>query len=502
MKRSTVILLLLTIAAAVGWVASRVMKAERNRPPNIILIGIDTLRADALGCYGAPPGRTPAIDRLAEEGVVFTAAYAASGWTLPSFASIMTGLYPPAHGATSDDHAIPATVATLAEQLTEAGYQTAAFTGGGWVSADYGFGQGFGVFEASGRPTTLAERISRAGRWRRERAAEDDGAPYFLFLHAYDPHDPYAPAERPTPEGDFVPPQVLALISRLFDQDTALTPTQAIVTAYTYPIQRPGVGHGVRQSLEALSAKGDTPIEQRWQHEADFAGAVRWLHANYEAEVAELDAAIAALVQSLEASGERDNTVVVVMSDHGEAFMEHGRLEHRHVDPPVVRVPLIVSLPPRLRAGEASRVEDVVSGADILPTLLDYAGRKPSGPVQGRTLRGLIQGEAAPPVPAPSFVEIKTLTEESSIRFQRHRLIVGGPRDPNGTGALFDLATDQDERVDLAEQQPDLHRKLMEMLENLRDQSLALGTQFGSDRVGDLDPETRQRLIELGYLGN
>lgn len=413
----------------------------------------------------------------------------------------MTGLYPPAHGATTDKSGIPNEISTLAEQLAAENYRTAAFTGGGWVSSDYGFDQGFSVFDSSGKPTTLAERVSKATTWLRTRSPEEVSDPFFLFLHAYDPHDPYSPKRRPTPEDDFIPPPVLQLAPRLFKHDLDLTPTEAIVTAFTYPVQKPGMGHGVRQSLDTLSDKTDPSIEERWQQEEDFEGAVRWLRANYDAEVAELDRSIANLWTSLETEGLLEDTVIVLVSDHGEAFMEHGRLEHRHVDRPVVHVPLIVWLPERLRSdSDQRRVDEVVSGVDLLPTILDYAGRKVAEVTQGRTLRELIVGEATPPVPALSFVDVETLGNESSLRFGAHRLVVGGPRDPDMKGMLFDAIADTAETSELSATEPELHQKMLRMLEHLRDQSVALGTQFGPNRVNELDPETRRRLIQLGYL--
>lgn len=500
MRSRTVTLSVVGLAATVAAVVA-FWRAGRTRPPNIVVVAIDTLRADALGCYGGPAGRTPAIDRLAADGYVFDAATAAAGWTLPSFGSLLTGLYPPAHGATRDDLALSDATTTFAERLRDAGYATAAFTGGGWVAAEFGFAQGFDRFDAARRPTNLAERVERAKVWLRERAPDDD-APFLLFVHAYDPHDPYAPDPRPGPPDGYLPPPVLSLAPRLYELDETLTPSEAIVTAFTYPGDRQGLSHSIRGALERLSATDDAPIEERWREEADFAGALGWMRRNYDAEVAVADRAVAALLDALAQAGELEDTLVVLLSDHGEAFMEQGRLEHRHVDPGVARVPLVVRPPPRLRTRDpGARVEDVVSGADLFPTLLDYAGLRPASPIQGRSLRPAIDGAALPPAPAACFVDLPGRAEEASLRQGRHRLVVGGPRDPERRGRLYDVAADPDEQHDLAAREPELHRRMRDALDELRAQSGRLREQHEPIALDELDPETRAHLRALGYLG-
>ena len=164
-----------------------VLPAPAKNPHGIILISLDTLRADHLGCYGYQRNTSPSIDAFARESIVFENAVVQSPWTLPSHMSIMTSLYPSFHGVTNKSSRLADEHTTLAELLQESGYQTAAFTDGGLVSGEFGFNQGFDVYEDEW--IGIANILPKAEKWLDNNASK----PFFLFIHCYDIHEPYNP---------------------------------------------------------------------------------------------------------------------------------------------------------------------------------------------------------------------------------------------------------------------------------------------------------------------
>ena len=190
-------LALLTALFLYAWRGPAIKPKQRL---NLILLSIDTLRADRLGAYGYKRDTTPAIDRFAKQSVVFEQTVAASSWTIPSHVSLFTGLYPSSHSVTSTSRKIPQEIPTLTEILKKEGYRTFAFTGGGNMDSRIGFGRGFEMYtvrehEQGGKLKGLASSIARAEESLRSVSADQ---PYFLFLHTYDVHCPY---EAPAPYG-------------------------------------------------------------------------------------------------------------------------------------------------------------------------------------------------------------------------------------------------------------------------------------------------------------
>jgi arylsulfatase A-like enzyme len=316
----------------------------------LVLISVDTLRADHLGAYGYARPTSPFFDRLASRGTLFEWAIVQLPGTLPSHMSMFTGLYPAEHGVYPPDSVLAADVPTLPEVLRANGWRTAGFTEGGYVDGRYGFARGFEEFEDEVRLLESDIEIT-FGRGLEFLRRLDGSERFFLFLHTYVVHDPYYPPEPyaglfwdgPPPAGAFDPTG-----PNLAEVNRGLRPVDADTAAY----------------LTAL-----------------YDGSIRYL-----------DDQLAAFVGELESLGLDDETTLVVTSDHGEEFLEHGKLVHTQVYQENVRVPLLV-LEPGRSAG--ARVGALVESVDLAPTLWELAGVSAPPAVSGRSLVHLLRDPGA-----------------------------------------------------------------------------------------------------------
>ena len=362
--------------------------------PNLLLVSVDCLRADHVGCYGYDRATTPHIDALAAAGVRFERCLSTSSWTLPAHLSMLTGLPVSAHGVDDDRHwgrtddrgnPIPPPLrgTFVAETLSRAGYRTAGFHTWKYLEPQFGFGPGFGIWERLGH--TFYSHPVVGPEWERLRAANDEagmkalyeahpdlfdaarpgapetvdraigwlgsergGAPFFLFVHLFDVHDPYHPPE--------------PFRSR-FDPD------------YEGPID----GHNVTSADSPV--RGDMPARD-----------LEHLIALYDGALAFVDQEIGRLLASLEALGLAEDTLVVVTADHGEEFFDHGHKTHRRqLYLESVAVPLVMRWPAGLPAGRT--VEGNVGLVDLVPTLCSAAGIEPGAPTPGIDLLPLARGE-------------------------------------------------------------------------------------------------------------
>ena len=310
-------------------------------PPNVLLVSIDTLRADRLGCYGHGRDTTPALDRLARERAVrFARAVAEAPWTLPSHVTMLSGLHPLSHGVRKPDLAPSDEVALLAERLRGSHYSF-AITDGGWISEHWGFARGFDSFQA--RDQDIDRSVEQVLEYVRHRR---DKGPWFGFLHTYDVHCPYDPP--PPYAGRFASPEA-------------------------EPIEVAG-----RCGNPDFNSMHVTP------------GQARYLSDRYDEDVRRVDDALGVLFEALGALDLWKDTVVIVTSDHGEEFLEHGQIGHeRTLSEEALAIPLLVAAP-----GVAPRVvEEVVGLADLVPTVLELAGRVREGRLDGRSLVPLLRGE-------------------------------------------------------------------------------------------------------------
>jgi arylsulfatase len=335
---------------------------RRPEPQNLIVIVIDALRADRLGCYGRGLPTSPAIDRIASEGVLFEQAMAQCSFTPPAMASLLTGRYVPSHGLLGWESRLAAAETTLAEVLQSAGYRTATFVFLRLLSR-HGLNQGFNRGEELVEP---AERVTELAREWIEKAPEEK---FFLFLHLYDVHRPYEPR---------------APYDTLFDP------------GYTGDID------GSNATLAAIQSgeRATTPEDERH------------LEALYDGEVRQTDDVLAEFFTWLETRGLLDTSILVITADHGEMLAERPEpwLRYTH-DPslydPVMRIPLIVRAPGKVARGV--RIPEQVRQIDIMPSVLALLGVAPPRGVEGEPFfaRGgaLRVGDRGAP-PRPAFADV------------------------------------------------------------------------------------------------
>lgn len=430
---------------------------DRPPSPSFILVSLDATRADHLGAYGYERDTTPFLDSLALRGVLFEQAVAPSLNTLISHASLLTGLPAWAHGATYGNGGLPLhdNFTSLAEDLAAAGYLTAAFVAhGDWLTAEMGFAQGFGTFSTGYRTAEVV--LAEAAAWL---DGVPPGVPYFLFLHLYDAHSDYEGRPYGAPE---------PFLGRWADPE--------------WQEERGGSDY--------LAAVNDGEIE------IGPAEAVR-LRDQYDEGLAYVDDQLRRFFAGVDPDT-RDRTWTFIVADHGEAFLEHGKVLHATLHDEVVRVPFIVAPPPggRPTFRVPARVERQVRLVDVRPTLLSLADLAPPAGSQGVDLRPCLE---APDEPRACPSEPATLYR-GGLRHDGHKLL----RTPTGS-SLYDLAADPAERDDLGgradlwRRQRGMQRLLTRLVaeqETLRDRVLA-----GAELVApSADPEAGERLRALGYL--
>jgi arylsulfatase A-like enzyme len=465
-------------------------------PFNVVVVLIDTLRADHLGAYGYARPTSPNFDALAHDSVVFDGTTAQAAWTKPSVASLMTGVYVHKHGVVSNRDALGDAQPTLAEELRARGYQTAAFSANPWITPEFRFDRGFDEFEsgrAMGAQLTslykLLRRLDRAlgargvpanvsgwafwgssgnlGNAERDRLLTNAAVkwiasrgrnPYFLYVHLIGAHDPYdppveyvrrfrEPAWDGTVDHKIPPPRV----QTVFDTANALA-------------------------------------------EAERAALI----AQYDGAIAFADAQLGRLVEALRRAGTLDRTLIVVTADHGEEFYEHRNWRHgNQLYNEVVHVPLLFRLPGRL---PAARRADLSMLVDVLPTIADLVDGGPPGKgLDGYAL--FAQPDGRPPRPA--FAEhwwfeggtyVSRMVRQGTLKLQESRDEARGQE----RSELYDLAGD-------ASEQRNLLANPGAVSENGMGELQALLARFG-DRVSvasavavDVDQSTKERLRQLGY---
>jgi arylsulfatase A-like enzyme len=438
--------------------------AERPaRSVNAILVSIDTLRPDLLSCYGHPRPTSPALDALAARGVRFTDVTAAAPWTLPSHASMLTGLYPSTHGVKTHQTRLPAEVTTVAEELAGAGWQTLAVVNTHNVGApQYQLGQGFERFlyvpetaedkDLRLRTPNLGELV--VGHAKELLGARDPERPFFLFLHFYDVHTDWTPSAEH--RAAFVGPYDGKLDGR----------TQQL--------------NGVRNRGERL---GDDDV--------------RFLLELYEAEIRTFDDLFGRFLAWLDAQGLAEDTLIVVTSDHGEEFQEHGSVLHGRTQyQELLSVPLIVA-GPGVPAGVV--VDQPAHGVDLAPTLLAALGVDSAVAHDGLDLGPAWDGEELPArlLFAEADQDNRIASGEHNdgkcmVRRDAAKLVV----DLRASKVeLYDLATDPGEQRDLVTAQPALAESLGAELERFR-----AGARR-SDLIAPPTAEERRKLDAMGYGG-
>jgi len=458
-----------------------------NRPaaadaPNILLVAIDTLRADHLGSYGYTRPTSPTLDALAARGVLFEQAVSQAPWTAASFGSLFTSLYPSVHGLDGGvrwgpgqssaggslpfavQKILPIAQPTLAEMLRRNGYRTAGFVSNVYVNSIFGFSQGFEVYNdehrdysrnVGGAKRRAEETNEFVFRW----LDEPPGEPFFLFVHYNDPHWPYNP---PAPHG----------AEWVAGYQGELTP---------------------EKSSAVVETQGE-PIEDLSPED------LAYLIALYDGEISYVDSHIAKLLERVRGLDTERDLLVVVTADHGEEFLDHGSASHGYtLYEELIHVPLIFHAPGRLAP---RRVPAQVRSIDVLPTVLALAGiaERPEG-IQGESLVALMKGETDQG-PLVAFSEATYVGERRSVRQADGLKLIrslAGEADQ-----LFDLRDDPDERQNLltgeAEPPEGLVDRLAEWVHANKEIRTALFGEEGAGQEIVLDAETRERLEALGYI--
>jgi len=429
--------------------------------PNVVLITIDTLRADHCSVYGYSNETTPVLQRLASEGARFETAYAPTSETAPSHATIFTGLYPISHGLIKNGLSLPPEHETLAERFLASGYQTAGFVSSFVLKGKFGWNRGFSVyrdeFDASAATTNfdsweghdvdeafdqrgdVTTRSVTRSLWERDRER-----PFFVFVHYFDPHSPYEP-----------PP------------------------GYEQKFELPKAG-------EAGSVRART----------DWRRMVR----SYDGEIAFVDNEIGRLLEVLDREGLREDTLVVVTADHGEGLMDHRFMLHGiDVYQESVLVPLVLRWPGTIAAGQlySSPVELV----DLKATILDLAGIGPKSVDQGNSLAPVLRGEGSLDSKRPVFLYRRPFADtyadgvhvngdQHAIRVGKWKLIIG---EKEHRRELYDLERDPAESNNVASHNAAVAKDLEARLAQF-EQTHATATP-----VPDVAQPDRKALEALGY---
>jgi|SRR5579871_304582 len=438
--------------AALGVAALTVRWLRGRTRPNVVLMVVDTLRADRLGSYGSGRGLTPFLDGLAARGVRFADAYAASSWTNPSVASLFTSRFPSQHRVVALDSKLPDGEMTLAELFARAGWETVGFTANLRLDPTLGFAQGFagwGVF-ATVHKITVMQLVRRALRWVRIVWQPRARKPLFLYLHFMEPHSPYDPPARHRP------------------------PLPAGIDVA-----------GVDRKLLTLAWDELSPREQAL------------LPALYDGEVAALDDGLRRAFAVLGRAGVLDDAIVVLTADHGEALGDHGGWLHGFtLFDEVLHVPLLLWVPGQPPAV----IRENVSLVDVGPTLLALAGLPPEPRFEGRSLVPLLRGERATAdvvaeLPQPGSARDLTRHAQALVRGTLKLIVprVGGAL---GRPVLYDLATDPGER---SPDPPAQAGRAPALAAALARTEAMLATRAGPAEHAPVDARTRARLRALGY---
>jgi len=463
-----VVLAIFGVLLAVGVALWR---AHPARPTDVILIVVDTLRADRLGRYGYGRGLTPVLDGLADRGARFAHAYATTSWTMPSVASLLTSRLPSQHLVRDFDSRLSDSEVTLAERLAAAGFANAGFTANWRLSAELGYGQGFstwqGFLSSEGSPTKARGEVVRTAalRWL-------DGGP----------RDGAAPPTGATPTDGGAKPSRLVYL-QFMEPHVPFEPPADLRARFAPSV---GVELAVRLNAWARSLPIDlAPLS---------AEEMAQLAALYDGEVAAIDAELGRLFEALEQRGILKDALVIVTADHGEELLEHGTFGHgSNLFNETVRVPLIMA-GPGVPAGRV--VNQNVSLIDVAPTVLDLLGLPPESRFEGRSLVPLLHDEARTSA-VDVILQLPRKTLEWDLRLHREGLVRGSDKllvGPEGVGELFDLAADPGEQKPQA---PPAGATLQAALEAANAELAA--RQQPQEEKAQIDEATKEKLRALGY---
>jgi arylsulfatase A-like enzyme len=431
------------------WPALSDNSGRRGAKPNVIIYLVDTLRADHVGTYGGG-SLTPNIDAFAREATVFENTIAQAPWTKPSVASLFTGRGPLSHGVRLLNDRLPQEAVTLAELLSAAGYQTAAFSTNWHIRHETGLDQGFGFFDFSPDEAASDKLNQRVFRWLENQAK----APFFLYAHALDPHEPYTP-----------PP----------DYRKKYAPDVRQEAGYDFDLQRVDNSRG----------------KERRQYMAE----IRPL---YDAEVAFNDHSFGEFIKVLRERDLYDRSLILFVADHGEELDEHGARGHTtHLYAETLNIPLIVKWPGQRRG---QRVASITQHIDILPTLLRVAGVEAPAGLPGMDLAAVASGGEDPEALSGRWV-LSHLSHRDRVGIS---LVHAGwklvyPQTPGlaPTTELYQRRSDPGEARNRIGEAPVRAGWLSSLIRAEVERSRKVGLKPDHMKI---DEETRRALEALGYL--
>lgn len=444
----------------------------RKGPPNVVFWLVDTLRADRLSCYGyARP--TPAFDALARGGVRFEEAHAHANWTQPSVATLLTGCFAPPFSRAFGDR-LPESMTTAAEWFKAHGYATIGRTLTVATSAQFGFAQGYDEYLELDRDLTWLQRKRRADDvYLAERLVDSalawiDGPrapdqPFFLMLHSIDPHEPY---------------------SRHPD---VATYAAAATTDMDGSVER----------LQARKTGGNVFTKAEQTLLSDL----------YDEEVAYNDAQLARFVEHLRERDLLDDTLIVVVADHGEELFDRMSIGHggRNLHRELTHIPLILHWPNGLPGGRV--VKPLFGAVDAMPTLLDLIGLEPLPGIDGESRAWLVRDEPPPHPYRPLVVVEVGKVYRDPIGVRTPDLLYVNDRtrrfgEKGSATGLWQLASDPRERANTFAQSGDVVRSIESFLTKWETQRVERAKAFVSPTPVPLDDDSIRRLQELGYLGD
>jgi arylsulfatase A-like enzyme len=416
--------------------ANRYALPTRDRPLNVILISLDALRYDRTGLAGGDgPSNTPNLDAFAAESVVFHAATSAAPWTLPSHMSVWTARWPSAHRLTNKlellgpdamaEASLAPAVPTYPHALTQQGYTAVGFTGGAGVSGRYGFSRGFEAWLDDRPFAGLGTSVPPALAWLDARPPD---RPFFLFLHGYDAH-----GQHPLPDSLIQSIPYEGSLNGSIEENARLR----------------------EQGLSAIQAPGQDASLQGTLQPADAA----FLLALYDRKVQQADERLGAFLEHLRRADLLDQSLVIVFSDHGDEFMEHGHIDHGHtLYEEQLHTVLMMRVPGYARRHD---IPEVVRTIDIFPTVFELLGLPPIPGVDGASLLPLMRGQGAP---RPAFAETdyRLYVHRRAVRDGRYKLTLDLQ---DGGRALYDLEADPGETRDISAAEP---RRSYELEQALR----------------------------------
>ena len=467
--------------------------AALGRPPQgVIVIWVDTLRKDHLDAYGYSRATAPALKKFASDGIVFNNNTSQATWTKVSTPSMLTSLYPSTHGVVNFNDRLPAAATTLAEVYRAAGYATVGFASNLFTGQFTNLHQGYeeqhedGSLPNQGSSKTSREYVDRFTSWL-ERHRD---VPFFAFLHVYDPHDPFEPG-RPYDTMWADPAKREAHYRNL----------EAVRKVINDPLLKL-FGMPNRADLVKAGLDADAYVK----HDVDW----------YDGSIRGLDTEMERLFERLKGLGLDDRTMVVILADHGEEFLDHGATFHgQTVYGELTQVPLMMRWPGALPAGRV--VDEVVQTIDVMPTLLAISGLAAPPEVQGQSLVPLIRPSEGPAGsswrPRPAISE-KALTnpakgaappphdtEAFAIVDGGWKLIHHTARPNRGPEfELFDFAKDPLNLNDVAGKNPDVVQRLAKLVAGWRQMARAARFAPDAESTKGLSQEQLQRLRSLGYI--